>query len=1317
MFNRSLNGGSLFGNANTSTPTSTPTPASNTFQLPAKSGGLFGNASSGVNASSPSPAGSLFNNNNGNANGTNTTNAQNSRNQSVPTAATSLFGNNSGSGPSLFGNANKNPTSQNPTNSGSLFSRPANGQFNFGSNSTGATSKPSNGTNIFSGSNQTKPSSLFPNNTITSQPDALFGNTTSFALSSGNNGQTNGASSMNALSSANNNPYGLNIGGGPITVSNMPASITASLPTAKSNQDKITNPVSSASSCHRRKHSTSSSSSNFISENNALPVTSQSSLIQRLSTRLKTGQNVSSTQGIFSPFQKRPWMIDDQAGAGKINGSASLSGTSNGKGSVSMKEFSEFSLQKGDISEMRKLKIDPNRSSAKKLKLFSGKPVQTKVHEPEIRGHTDVDVVKTGNKTLNMGDSISKDEETLERSCSALLEDTKENEKSGVDELGYWSSPPPEQLAKLSFEQLAAVPSFVIGRKGYGYITFNYDVDLTAFAKNLKDELYGKVVKFHPTKTVEVYPDETSKAPIGCGLNVPATITLENIYPIDKKTRKTVKDATRYTEIQILIKKLKNMRNMEFISYNPFGGVWTFKVNHFSIWGLINEEDAEIGEDDIKKDKMDAFSKRTIVYPKQRRELAQSNKSQKDVVPGSFMNRTHVPTLENTTQNDLLKLQDKSHLDLNRDSAMWDEDPPIEEKPYEPDVNEVDFEGLEVEPSLNISNDWLEQLKLAGSNIRSIFVASKEIVRKDNDEIDMLFNEFNEGMQLEKKINREKRLKSSTFCHFSSDMSLLAKASNSSLGVKKLYLPSITQTKLDLFHMVFVKHIHLSSISERASNHYPKVGRNSLQFNDVATLCKNPDSKYWRLCSVLFDVVRLTYDVTNEGTRQCLLKKEKHKALCLWITEQVKDEIDTKIKVASNALDCIYLYLAKNDTISATKLAIKSQNGHLAILITLLGSNDARVRALASQQLNKWSSGGKQVDPRIARIYKLLTGDPAEKNFKINGCNEEFSWLALLGINIYYGKIDEHSLEQLIITHLSLFTPKVNDISFVILKLFGMQTSHEKFLQEIKTAAKVLDNTFLWYFIQILRFNNLGGFSNEINDRLTFNLIAELRIAQLHVEAIFAACFLTNDSVAQQQIDSIIYHEISNVTNFDHEETLKELKISHKLIYRSKALWDQYSKDFLSQARNLLKAGCFKEAENIIVNTVAPKLILTGNFSKSGEELQTLKKLLSQFPREQMENWDEGLGVFNNYLKLILDNQRDEKLFNSLIDGLLMIFEKHKHYSQIPVCCNIMSQKVASIFLETHNNIKGDLQNQRLLNLPLGQPEKAYLKNLLAGVQ
>ncbi|GAV55705.1 hypothetical protein ZYGR_0AY00970 [Zygosaccharomyces rouxii] len=1298
MFNRNTNGGSLFGNANTSTPTSTPTPAPNNPQVPQKSGTLFGNSNANLGVSTPSPSGGLFGNSNtqtgAGAGGGGLFGNQSTANKPLFSSGTST----TNGGSSLFGNTITNTNANSNTNNTNTTAPTT---FSFGNNSLKTSNTNSGG--LFSSSNHQATGGLFGNKPNTSS-GGLFGGSSS--------SQPQQQQPFNGDTTASN-PYGLNINNISIpSVSGMPAPITSSKGTKQSSENSSSGAsglISSGSTTDsKRNFSISSSSPKNLPTTTTLPSFSNSSLVNKLSARLKTVNQASAVQGLFSPSRNKLW-DNHETGSVLTSNSSEYKPAYSNNTVMPSKGLSPFPLQKGEVSDLRKLKIDPNRSAAKKVKLLSGMAATTKSVELDNGSVRNWDIKKSESSNSSVSNVNNADTDEFSSTETKVDREEKPGNAKKESATDYWCSPSLEKLSRLPMNQLSIVPDFVIGRKGYGCITFNREVDLTVFAPNLEEELFGKNVVFHPTKTVEVYPEESQKAPIGYGLNVPATITLENIYPVDRKTKKPLKDGSRSDEVQLLIKRLKNMRDMEFISYNPFGGIWTFKVNHFSIWGVVNEEDVEVDSAEVEQMKNENVSNRTLAFPKNKRNLVQSNVQGFTVSPKANGDKT---------QNDLLALQDQSKVEATNDLAEEenDDDLFLEEKPYEPDVSEQDFEGLEVEPSLNVSTNWVTQLKLAGSSLQSVFAAPQDLLTAENDEIDMLFSEFNQSVELKKKIKQERKLTSPlNFAKFCCDSKFLVRDTNNSVGAKLHNMLQPYQRDVEIVNSLFKKQLKGSVIMERKSNAYPEVVQNYLQFKNVAELhdLSDPDYQVWKLCSLLFDAINLPDTLDSEEVKANLLKKERHRLLCSWIVDQVQDEIDASLKRTTNALDQIFLYLAKNDIISASQLAIKSQNGHIAILISLLGSNDPYVCELASLQLEKWNSGGNKVDPSVARIYRLLTGDLVNGSFLTAEMMSEFSWLALLGIVLYYGEIDEFSLEDLINQFFRYFKKSENDIFLIILNLFSTPSSSEALLKKLKLNTTALKSLFPWYFAQILRFGTEYKFSDAILDQLTLTSIEELKFANLHEEALLTTCFLSNDFVAQQQIDSLVFHNIQILSKSSNGYILDRLKISTKLIYQAKALNDKYNNDYLSEANHLLKAKSFADAEKVIVTLVGPRLVIQ-SASTQPEELEVLRKLLSSFPQNEMENWESGLGVFDSFLKLILDKDYREELFFSLISGLTVLHQANKFHKEVPVCCNIMAQELVSTFIDKHGEKLDDNTKDKLLRLPLGQPEKVYLECMLA---
>ena len=176
--------------------------------------------------------------------------------------------------------------------------------------------------------------------------------------------------------------------------------------------------------------------------------------------------------------------------------------------------------------------------------------------------------------------------------------------KTALDE-GYWIYPPLKELFSYGFDQLANVKDLSIGRKNHGKIQYTVPVDLSEI-RNL-GEIMGNLVVFDGT-TVCVYPDDSKKAPPGTALNMPAVVTLENVF-IKHTVGNKVVTVTDYTnpraikQTQQLRKKIEE-KGGEFITYDVTDGIIVFKVPHFSTWGfseldlVYDEDDAEMQLDE-----------------------------------------------------------------------------------------------------------------------------------------------------------------------------------------------------------------------------------------------------------------------------------------------------------------------------------------------------------------------------------------------------------------------------------------------------------------------------------------------------------------------------------------------------------------------------------------------------------------------------------------------------------------------------------------------------------------------------------------------
>jgi len=158
-------------------------------------------------------------------------------------------------------------------------------------------------------------------------------------------------------------------------------------------------------------------------------------------------------------------------------------------------------------------------------------------------------------------------------------ENEKEPQSTDLGDGDYWVQPDLPTLKKTGYDELSSFSGLVVGRKGYGEIHFLEPVDLTGLPK--LGALLGEVVKFDD-KECSVYPDseDVDKPQPGSGLNVKAKLILERCWALDKATREPIMDPTHPTAVKHL-KRLKNMKDTHFESFDMKTGTWTFIVDHF----------------------------------------------------------------------------------------------------------------------------------------------------------------------------------------------------------------------------------------------------------------------------------------------------------------------------------------------------------------------------------------------------------------------------------------------------------------------------------------------------------------------------------------------------------------------------------------------------------------------------------------------------------------------------------------------------------------------------------------------------------------
>lgn len=83
-------------------------------------------------------------------------------------------------------------------------------------------------------------------------------------------------------------------------------------------------------------------------------------------------------------------------------------------------------------------------------------------------------------------------------------------------------------------------------------------------------------------KEVSVYPDDSCKPEVGCGLNKPARVTLEQAWPVCKTSRRPITDPDRLDKMGYEEKLRRSTAKIggHFIEYDRETGACVFEV-----WG------------------------------------------------------------------------------------------------------------------------------------------------------------------------------------------------------------------------------------------------------------------------------------------------------------------------------------------------------------------------------------------------------------------------------------------------------------------------------------------------------------------------------------------------------------------------------------------------------------------------------------------------------------------------------------------------------------------------------------------------------------
>ncbi|CAH6719466.1 nucleoporin Nup145p [[Candida] jaroonii] len=1250
--NNNTNSGGLFGNSNST----------------ATSGGLFGNDSNKRMNTGGSVGSNMANNTGSNTSGGLFGNSTNNANSSTglfggtkPTSSGGLFGGsaaNTSSG--LFGNSNATTSSG---ISGGSTSNTTSGLFGNSTTSSGL----SNGTNPSSaGGLFSKPSGgLFGSSTNTTNTNAITGNTNSGSLFGnpsstantsggffgGNQSNTSTINNSNNVFSQNDAYSSNAIFRGVTTNFEMPASITAGLFSAKTE----TKPVKIEKK--------------------------QPSVLSRLAKKLN----------IFKSVEQDPF--DGIFASNDFPSTKSLTSTKN---KIS-KPISFSKVETRSSNEIKKLII---KSKPVKFHLINAEKVLTSKQwrvMPELITTEKIlnDDEESDNDITNIIDENLIKASKIVNGTSDLHVPSEVKPKIDIETSeGYWTSPALSTLKTWSLKDLSQVDYFIVGRKGFGQIAFNLPVDLSDLQqrcfeehKALYDILFKEIIEIG-VKYVKVYKDNTNKPQRGCGLNVPATITLEKVEP------------KQGNDLSSFIKMLQSREGMEFVTYDPITFSWTFKVQHFSIWGLVDEVETS----DTSNSDEDTYY-RELKKQKINRETTG--------LPGNWsIEDTSVLELKKRLVNNEID----SHLTLNSgvkfDEATPEpimEDKPIrenyeylkdlinvfpqnadlseivKEKAYEPEIDNVeDFKLIKATPNLPVSDNWLVQLNLANDLNSSLANFHNENIVKDgklqlSTIDDILFQKFNESADSNSK-----------------EVSTPSTKSDDKMEIDDL-IDGDKFEQIKIYSSVLPTLLDNSEFQKRSNNAF-KVLKTDVTFGKLVQndqFLPHSFIDILTLCSTLFDQSEIKID--DISVKDHLKNLQQKQSFVGWLQKYNEGVVEELISKADDSFEEIFIHICSGQLKKAIESAINSNNNHLSAVLTSIDSNYQGIKQVAKSQLEEWQNNNF-IPRNLIKIYKFIAGDNDE-------ILSTLPWNLRLACNVYYSesKIPLHQAIDEVIKGSS----DTNDILEILRFYCNYKTSPKDAIERISSAT--LNIGIKWVLLKII---------NEISsDELSISMGRFIEKLGLWKESMFIYSHISQDKVSEKYIRRVIQANIKKIKN-DNSNTDEEpfltniLKIPSSLIYESVATDMDSNKEYWKACDAFIIATSWEQAHDIIVNKLGPQTII----SKNPKDIQLLLESMSKFPNQGkiIPIWAQSAGIFQKYFKL-LPFIKSGNIGPTLIPDVETLLE------QIPLLKldnSLISKATKSILVKDIGDLAINLQlpdfKSKITSLPLGENEQRYFEKRLA---
>ena len=822
----------------------------------------------------------------------------------------------------------------------------------------------------------------------------------------------------------------------------------------------------------------------------------------------------------------------------------------------------------------------------------------------------------------------------------------------------YVLSPPLHELRAMEYEQLAALHPFSVSRVGFGEVAFLEAVDLAT----LPDLSYigGGVVQLR-AKECFVYPQEEDlesdvpldgvapgyvpvpKAPLGHGLNVPARVSLEGCWPLDRATREPLTDAA-HPRVKQHIAKLKNKKETEFVSYDAASGTWTFIVQHFSRYGLddsdsASEDDAEDEEEDEVPaaplgDEPESDSSESAMRES---ELLSDDAPEPDVwVPAAPRMRGATPALRRSATPSVARLDSPAPSELPRKvqvmrASFFGSAPPrpgpAVGAPWGP-TYEVAPAAVDVRPDAEAADDAVDAAVDDAADALDADAADEARAPVPVERVPLTRSVLDRGMfagDAGLTLGRSFR------AGFGPCGAYAHAAGGASVGGVALAHVRLAPDAHALAETLLAQQLAASDVE--LVEGVPFVApKRTTTFATHAQHYAADDKRYapqlFHLGAALFDPLRR--ELPDDAPASLVAESERLRrktAFSEWLARAVAPLVQLEARAhraASRRAELVLALLTGFQVESAADAALEAQDVRLATLVAQAGG-DAAGRAFLAEQLGVWQREEvlPHLDAPMRRVYELLAGHVGTDARVASGLD----WRRALGLHVWYGVPWEAPLAASVASYAAALATPASDTQpplpahYDAARLGALRVRElaqrpdaerdgmyellqlhvdaayplERALNARNFGASAVEHTLPWLtYILLARALRVRDFADaETGERLTLAYAAQLEAHGLWRWAVFVLLHLCAADVRRAAVQAVLARHVAALG--EARAFLDALAVPDAWRARAEAVAARAAGDVYREYTSWLRAGDLSAAHDVAVAYLAPETFVRGD--------------------------------------------------------------------------------------------------------------------------